>query len=139
LAGFAEGEGCFNVVVQKSPTTKTGFSVSLMFQLTQHSRDIALMQNLKNFWDCGKLFKRPNGEAVDFKITKFTDLTDKVIPFFQRIPLQGLKYKNFSDFCKVADIMKEKGHLTAEGLDQICKIKAGMNTGRIFDEEINTK
>jgi hypothetical protein len=26
--------------------------------------------------------------------------------------------------------MKNKKHLTAEGLDQICKIKAGMNRGR---------
>jgi hypothetical protein len=31
----------------------------------------------------------------------------------------------------VVDIMKVKGHLTAEGLDQIHKaIKAGMNRGR---------
>jgi hypothetical protein len=60
-------------------------------------------------------------------------LTGKVIPFFQRVPLHGLKYKNFTDFCKVADIMKEKGHLTEEGLDQIRLIKAGMNTGRVLD------
>jgi hypothetical protein len=60
-------------------------------------------------------------------------LTGKVIPFFQRVPLHGLKSKNFTDFCKVADIMKEKGHLTEEGLDQIRLIKAGMNTGRVLD------
>ena len=36
----------------------------------------------------------------------------------------------FSDFCKAVDIMKVKGHLTQEGLDQICGIKAGMNTVR---------
>lgn len=136
LAGFTEGEGCFNVVVQKSPTTKTGFSCasySLRFQLTQHVRDTVLMQNLIKFWGCGELYKRPNEEAVDFKITKFSDLTDKIIPFFQIIPLHGLKSKNFADFCEVAGIIKEKGHLTKEGLDKIGQIKAGMNTGRVLD------
>jgi hypothetical protein len=49
LAGFTEGEGCFSVVIQKSQTTKTGFSVSLRFQLTQHIRDIVLMQSLIKF------------------------------------------------------------------------------------------
>jgi hypothetical protein len=29
-----------------------------------------------------------------------------------------------------ADLIKNKAHLTAEGLDQIRKIKAGMNKGR---------
>ena len=31
---------------------------------------------------------------------------------------------------KVAELMKEKKHLTGEGLEEIKKIKAGMNTGR---------
>ena len=34
------------------------------------------------------------------------------------------------DFCKAVDIMKVKGHLTNEGLDQLNKLKKGMNTGR---------
>ena len=68
---------------------------------------------------------------VDFQILKFKDLTDKVIPLFQSIPLQGVKSSDFQDFCAVVNIMKEKGHLTLEGLNQIRKIKDGMNTGRV--------
>jgi len=37
---------------------------------------------------------------------------------------------NYLDFCKVAELMNEKAHLTEEGLEAIRKIKAGMNTGR---------
>lgn len=37
-------------------------------------------------------------------------------------------------FLKVAELMKNKGHLTQEGLAQIRKIKAGMNTGREHDK-----
>jgi len=58
------------------------------------------------------VLKRSKEDKVDFQIRKFGDLTDKVIPLFQRISLQGEKSKDFADFCKAADIMKVKVHLT---------------------------
>lgn len=61
----------------------------------------------------------------------FTEIEDKIVPFFVKYPIAGIKYLDFQDFCKVANIMKEKGHLTIEGRDAILKIKEGMNTGRI--------
>jgi hypothetical protein len=87
--GFVEAEGCFSIMILKSQTIKTGFSVSLRFQLTQHSRDIVLMQNLRNFWDCGNIIEDSKQPIVDFKINKFSDIHDKVIPFFQKYPIQG--------------------------------------------------
>jgi hypothetical protein len=93
--------------------------------------DLDLMQKFINFFGCGRLRLRPRGEAVDFLVTKIKDLNDKVIPFFEKIPLQGLKSKNFSDFHKAADILKIKRHLTLEGLDKIRQIKDGMNSRRI--------
>ena len=77
------------------------------------------------------MFLRFRENKVDFQILKFKDLTDRVIPLFQSIPLQGVKSYDFQDFCVVVNIMKEKGHLTLEGLNQIRKIKDGMNTGRV--------
>ena len=48
--------------------------------------------------------------------------------FFQKwYPLQGVKKLEFEKFCKVALIIKTNGHLTAEGLDEIFKIKEIMN------------
>ena len=41
-----------------------------------------------------------------------------------------MKGLDFADWCEVAEMMKDKKHLTAEGLDKIKKIKARMNTGR---------
>jgi hypothetical protein len=37
---------------------------------------------------------------------------------------------DYLDWCKVAELMKNKAHLTWEGLSKIRKIKAGMNKGR---------
>lgn len=42
----------------------------------------------------------------------------------------GIKYLDFADFVKVANLLNEKEHLTIEGLTKIKEIKAGMNKGR---------
>jgi len=61
-------------------------------------------------------------------------ITNIIIPFFVKYPLVGAKRQDYLDFCKVAELMKNKAHLTPEGLAQIREIKAGMNTGREHDK-----
>ena len=129
LAGFATAEGCFFINIHKSKSTKLGEAVQLRFILVQHICDEQLMKRIKDYFGCGNLLVKR--ETVHFTVTNFVDLTEKVIPFFSKYPVQGVKSKDFADWCKVADLMKNgKAHLTAEGLEQIGKIKDGMNKGR---------
>ena len=132
LAGFTSGvrSGCFLPRIINSSSSRLGFRVQLLFKLTQHSRDEELMKSLMDYLGCGNV--SVDG-AVDYLVVKFSDLTDKVIPFFVKYPILGVKSKDFADFCKVAELMQNKAHLTAEGLNQIRQIKAGMNTGRKFE------
>ena len=77
-----------------------------------------------------------------YVVTKFYDIINKIIPFFpflqdlkrscrkEKHPIYGVKALDFADFCRAAELMKEKKHFTPEGLEEIRKIKAGMNTGR---------
>ena len=127
LSGFASGECCIQIRIFKSITT-VGEAVRLEFRIVQHSKDEQLMRSLIQYWDCGNVYKFR--EAIEFRIHKFSDITYKIIPFFNKYPIHGIKALDYADFVKAADIMKEKGHLTAEGLDQIRQIKAGMNKGR---------
>lgn len=69
-------------------------------------------------------------DSLHFSVTKFKDIVEKIIPFFQKYPIQGVKALDFTDFVKVADLMKNKSHLNQEGIDKILRIKAGMNKGR---------
>ena len=69
-------------------------------------------------------------EILELQINKFSDLTCKVIPFFSKYPIVGVKLQDFQDWCRVAEIIKSKNHLTSNGLDLIRQIKAGMNRGR---------
>ena len=77
---------------------------------------------------CGNVYKESEG-TVQFSATKYKDLTDKVIPFFDKYKDVGVKFQDYQDFKKVSELMKNGDHLTAEGLDSIIKIKAGMAKG----------
>ena len=106
-------------ILRKSSAYKTGFQISLRFTLTQHSRDSKLIESLIEYLGCGEIYIRKGYLAVDFIVVKFDDLTHKIIPFFLKYPIKGIKSNDFEDFCKITEIMKEKGHLTMEGLEQI--------------------
>ena len=128
IAGFTAAEGCFQVSIFKSPESKTGSSVKLVFTIGQHSRNEKLMQSLIEYFNCGQVYK--NGNMLEYKVSKLADIVNFIIPFFERYKLFDVKVQDFHDFCKIASIMKNKKHLTEEGLQQIRKIKAGMNRGR---------
>ena len=93
---------------------------------------VPFLSSLVSNLDCGRI-KRNNHTQfswVDFIVTKFSDIDEKIIPFFRKNKVLGVKLQDFEDWCKVADMMTKKIHLTPEGLDKIRVIKAGMNTGR---------
>ena len=127
IAGFTAAEGCFYVKIAKS-NTKIGWRVQLWFKITQHIRDKQLMNKLIKSLGCGIICERE--KVIDFRVTKFAYIENKIIPFFNNYPILGVKSKDFSDFVLIAELMKENKHLTKEGLEQIKKIKVGMNTGR---------
>jgi hypothetical protein len=131
LSGFVTGEGCFLIVIEKSSSHKAGYRVKLKFQITQHSRDEALLKSLVDYLNCGNYRPRADRDAGDLIVTRLSDITETIIPFFEKSPIQGVKSLDFADYKRASDIMKFQGHLTQEGLEQIRKIKAGMNSGRI--------
>jgi hypothetical protein len=133
LVGFTAAEGCFMVNIAKSKTYSSGFQVKLIFQLTQHSRDESLLRSLVQYFNCGNVTK--NRDAFDYRVTKFVDIVDIIIPFFNNYPTLGIKAKDFKGFCQAADLIKDKKHLTAEGFAQILKIKGSMNKNRTHEDK----
>ena len=102
IAGFSTGEGCFLVNLRKSNSHRLGYQVMLVFKLTQHLRDKQLLKNFESCLGCGKYYLGSKGDYGDFKVWAIEDILNKVIPFFEKYPIQGEKLKDFLDFCKVA-------------------------------------
>jgi len=68
---------------------------------------------------------------VGLQITKISDIVDTIIPFFEKYPILGIKDLDFTDFKKVAYLVKTKKHLTSGGFNEILKIKSQMNRNRL--------
>lgn len=122
------GEGCFDCSIRKSKSHKTGTQILLRFTLVQHSRDVKLITNFLQYFSCGILGVGAN--YASFTVTKFSDIRDKIVPFFVKYPLQGSKLNDFKDFCRIVELMDNNHHLTIEGIEEIRAIKDGMNRKR---------
>ena len=97
LAGFISAEGCVAVSVRKSKTHKLEEKVELIFQITQHTRDEELIRSLIKYLGCGRISK--TREVVDYQVSRFSDLENKIIPYLKKYRILGVKSKDFNDFC----------------------------------------
>lgn len=127
LAGFTSAEGHFFVSTSK---VDHGVRVQLRFSISQHCRDANLIKYFAEYLNCGVCGRHPDRELVEFTVTKYSSLVEKIIPFFQKYPIIGMKSLDFSDFVRVACIFKLEEGTNQSGIDQIISIKGGMNTKR---------
>jgi len=134
LVGFIDGEGSFGVSLTKGKA-KIGHLAEVNFNLTQHIRDAALFKLIQQSLGCGLVYEIPKDSRVNFIIRKSEDIINILIPKLNQYPLQGVKKLNFEDFKLIVELIKNKEHLTLEGLNKIIKIKSGMNTGRTYNQD----
>jgi len=133
ISGFVDGDGCFYISLTNNLT-----SIGLIFKVTQHTRDADLLKEFIDYFNCGR-YSICSKEAGDFIVTKFSDINTKILPFFNKYPLQGTKLFDFLDFNKVAKLVENKTHLTSEGalrVEIIKQIKMGTNRGRLTSPKI---
>ena len=132
ISGFVSAEGNFDVRVP-STNSKLGYRVQLRFRISQHSRDLILMQKIVEYLGSGRIYKYAGKSAISLTIVDFKDITNILVPFFNENPIIGIKLHDYLDWCKIHSLMLNRSHLTVEGINSIRKIKSGMNTGRNFE------
>lgn len=137
LAGFADGEGSFNVSFRPRPDYQVPWKVSVSFNVSQKDRIILAL--FKRYLGCGTLRGRPDGVWY-FEVTNLNAVTENVIPFFERFRfLSAKKKRDFAKFKQIVDLIQKGSHLTRDGIRQILIIRSDMNDGgkrRYTHEEI---
>jgi hypothetical protein len=88
-----------------------------------------LLQLQQFFGGIGSINKDKKNKALRYHIAGIKDLTNILIPHFEKYPLLTKKVEDFILFQKVVVLMLNKKHLTSEGLQEIINIKASMNLG----------
>ena len=137
LAGFADGEGSFNISFRKRSDYQSGWKVSLCFNISQ--REPVILALFKKHLQCGTMRQRKDGVWY-YEVNNINSIIENVIPFFKHFRfLSAKKKRDFSKFVKVAKMIKEGKHQTPEGIKEILKIRKDMNEGgkqQYSDEEI---
>jgi len=134
ISGFISAEGNFDVRIP-STKSKLGYRVQLRFRISQHSREIELMEKLVEYFGAGKIYNYGGKSAISLTIFDFTEISNIIIPFLNKTPLLGIKLYDYLDWSKIHSLMINRLHLTVEGIDSIRKIKSGMNKGRYFEDK----
>ena len=109
--------------VRGKSKNKSGFTTTLRFSIAQHSRDLLLLENLIEYFAGGYIMSYKNRPLCEFIITKIDIILEKVIPFFDKYPVAGSKHLDFLNFKSAAHIIKNKEHLSEEGLKKILNLK----------------
>ena len=142
ISGFVSGDSSFCVSIEKSQN-QIG-RVRLIFGTCLHIRDKALLIGIANYFfaileeskqsavksQSQNIYDSTKRETSLLQIRNYSDIVNKIIPFFNEYPILGVKSLAFSDFKKVAELIKNKEHLTESGFSQIIKIVEKMNLGR---------
>lgn len=95
LTGFMYGEGCFIINVQQLGNKS---KIWLTLQITQHIRDILLLENTSKYLNCGRVGVRGSKSAGDFLVYWLYVLSKTIIPFLDEYPLHSVKIKSYSDW-----------------------------------------
>ncbi len=129
VVGFVDGEGCFFVGINPHPGMTSQFQVLPEFTVVSHQRDVQLLHALKTFFGCG-VVRRNHAERMAFRVRRLEHLNERIIPFFEKHPLQSKKQVDFLKFRDVLRLMATGAHLNAEGIARIRAIASRMNTGQ---------
>ena len=132
IVGFVDGEGCFSISIFKNVTSKSGFQVFPEFVVTQGAKSLNVLEKLQSFFQCGKIYENRRADnhrenLYRYCVRSSSDIQDKIIPFFERYELQTAKQQDFLAFCQVVQSMKNRAHLTQDGLQSIREVASTMN------------
>lgn len=105
IVGFVDGEGCFSVSTFRNRTTRSNFQTLYEFVITQGERSKSAMEAIKNYFNCGGIYINRRYDNHHYNLLRYcvrkqSDLRDKIIPFFQKYPLQSSKREQFEKFCR---------------------------------------
>jgi hypothetical protein len=127
IVGFVDGEDCFSVSLNKNGDRLP--EVRLIFEIELREDDEPILHEIQKLLDCGNIYRLDYERYakwpphVKLKVSNFKDISIKIIPFFQRYPLQAKKRLQFETFCQTAELIKTKQHLTPEGIAKIQALK----------------
>ncbi len=87
VTGFSDAESSFSLRLTKSKSSSTGWHINPIFAIELHQKDIAILEEIKNFFGVGSISIRKTRNNAVFHVQSVKDLNNVVIPHFNKYPL----------------------------------------------------
>ncbi|MFH1508570.1 MAG: LAGLIDADG family homing endonuclease [bacterium] len=128
IVGFVDGEGCFCISISKHQTLKRRQEVRAEFEIELRADDEEILNQIKNAFGCGNIYRLNYARYkwhphVKYKVSNINDLSEKIIPFFNRYKLRAKKRLVYELFCEAVMLIKSKQHLTDVGFKKIVSLR----------------
>jgi hypothetical protein len=85
VSGFTDAEGCSHVSIVDKAEIRIGKSVRVLFQISLHEKDTALLYLIRDFFSVGEVIDRRDG-AFYYKVSQISDLM-LILDHFKKFPL----------------------------------------------------
>ena len=129
VTGFSDGEGCFSVTFTQRAKLKTGVETRASFSISQNKRSLSILKEVRDYFGCGAIRFSKADQTYKYEVRSTQDLRSKIIPHFEKYPLQTSKRTDFELFREICDAMAASKHLNKECLKQLIEKAYTMNEG----------
>jgi LAGLIDADG endonuclease len=125
LSGFALGEGSFMIVCRRRGDYARKWKLSAAFNVSQHDREP--LDLFRETLGCGGIRRAGNGGWY-WEVNRLSDITARVVPFFERFPLIGWKACDFELFRSAVKLLS-KPVVGDDDYVAILELRERMNRG----------
>lgn len=127
VTGLVEGEGSFVVSFSRRRRLKVGVETRPSFSVSQSEGNLELLKRLRAFFRCGGIRYSRGDRTYKYEVRSVEDLVKRVLPHFQRYPLQGDKAQDFRKFARICTMVHANLHLNRDRLQEIIELAYTMN------------
>ena len=127
ITGFADGEGCFLISFSLRKKMKLGIEVRPSFSVSQHKRNKEIILFLQKHFNCGGVRFSKRDQNYKYEVRSIKDLMQKIIPHFEKYPLQTSKKEEFKRFVEICKIIYSNQHLSQKGMMKIIELSRELN------------
>ena len=127
VTGLADGEACFSVSFNFRNKLRTGIEVRPSFSITLNKRDLKTLEEIRHYFGVGGIRFSKSDHCYKFEVRAIKDIFKKILPHFERYPLQTSKQKDFQLFKRICFLVYTNQHLSRTVLEEIINQAYKMN------------
>src|SRR3989338_3196936 len=105
VTGFVDGEGCFCVSFSPRRFKEVEFEVRPSFSVSQNKRDRSVLFKLQEYFRCGSIRPSRKDNTYKYEVRSIDELVLKIIPHFEKYPLQTGKKKEYEALKEIVILM----------------------------------